>query len=602
MHKISDTVNRKFTDVISVDEWDIMTDTGWEPVSKIMQTIEYEIYTLTLADGKKLHCADEHIVIMVDGSEAFVKDLISDDLIQTVDGSSRVSSVIRTGIFERMYDIEVSSVNHTFYSDGILSHNTTSVATFILWFAMFHSDKECAILANKGAQAQEVVDRIRMMYEYLPFFLQVGAQVYNKTKLVFDNRSIIFSAATSASSIRGHSVALLYIDEAAFIENDMQFYESTYPVISSGATSRVIMTSTPKGKRGMFHKLYADGLEQKNDYKVITVKWDHHPNRGEKWREQTLRNTSKQQFAQEFECSFLGSSGTLIDSDALQALVFKNPINHIEEILDDGTIIEKVNGDEHLFIYEKYDPKHKYVAIADPSEGIGQDYSVCTVIDVTQIPYKVVAKYRNNYISPILFPHTIVSMGEEYGFCPVLVESNNACGGQVAYILYYELEYENTVLTKPDPKGRALQTEGRSAQPGVKTSVRVKSIGCANLKTLIENNALEVNDFHIVEELGTYIQKGKSYEADEDCHDDTVMTLVLFAWFVKQDFFADYADSDIGKFLFDKNRMEIEAELLPFGFIQDSGNSHDEKQELPVINGVPTVMGPAGGFDAWMAA
>ena len=478
---------------------------------------------------------------------------------------------------------------------------TTSVATFILWFALFQADKECAILANKGAQAQEVVDRIRMMYEYLPFFLQTGATVYNKTKLVFDNRSIIFSAATSASSIRGHSVALLYIDEAAFIENDMQFYESTYPVISSGQKSRVIMTSTPKGKRGMFYKLYNDGLEGKNDYKVITVKWDHHPNRGEKWRDQTLRNTSKQQFAQEFECSFLGSSGTLIDSECLQSLTFKNPINHIEEVLEDGTIVPKVNVDEHFYVYEEYDPKHRYVMIADPSEGLGQDYSVCTVIDVTQIPYRVVAKYRNNYISPILFPHTIVNIAEAYGQPPVLVEANNACGGQVSYILYYELEYENTVLTKPDAKGRSLQTDGRSAQPGVKTTTRVKSIGCANLKTLLENNTLEPNDFHIVEELGTFIQKGKSYEADEDCHDDTVMTLVLFAWFVKQDFFADYAQSDIGKFLFDKNRMEIEAEMLPFGFIQNAGNPHDNYEAPPMINGIPTTMGSPVKMDEWFA-
>lgn len=478
---------------------------------------------------------------------------------------------------------------------------TTIVAAFILWYAMFHADKECAILANKGAQAQEVVTRIRRMYEYLPFFLQAGATVYNKTSITFDNNSSIFSAATSSDSIRGHAVALLYIDEAAFIENDANFYESTYPVITSGDTSRVIMTSTPKGKRGMFYKLYFDGTQGANDYKVLTVKWDHHPRRDNAWRDTTVRNTSKQQFAQEFECSFIGSSGTLIDSQALQTMVFKNPINFPELEAEDGSIISVAPDDEHLFIYENYDPTKKYVAVADPSEGLGLDYSVITVFDVTQIPYRVVAKYRNNYISPLLFPHTIVSLATEYGKCPVLVESNNACGGQVSYILYYELEYENTVLTKPDPKGRAAQAEGRSAQPGVKTSVKVKSIGCANLKTLIENGTLIVNDCHIVEELGTFIQKGKSYEADEDCHDDTVMTLVLFSWFVKQDFFKDYADSDIGKFLFDKNRAEIEEEILPFGFIDTTGNPEDE-EEAPEIfhHGIPVTVGAASRLDEWM--
>jgi len=466
---------------------------------------------------------------------------------------------------------------------------TTCVATFILWFAMFTADKECAVLANKGAQAQEVVSRIRMMYEYLPFFLQVGAVVYNKTSLEFDNRSKIFSAATSSDSIRGHSVALLYIDEAAFIENDATFYESTYPVVTSGEKSRVIMTSTPKGKRGMFYKLYSEGVEKINEYKVLTVKWDHHPKRDEKWKDTTIRNTSKQQFAQEFECSFIGSSGTLIDSETLMNLSFINPINEPKE-----------GEEQHLFIYKEYDPKRKYVAIADPSEGLGQDYSVITVVDVTETPYQVAAVYRNSYISPILFPHTIVSMGEAYGTCPVLVETNNACGGQVSYILYYDLEYENCIMTKPDPKGRGMREGGKAAQPGVRTTSRVKSIGCANLKTLLENGTLMPNNHHIIEELGTFIQKGKSYEADEDCHDDTTMTLVLFSWLIKQDFFKDYTDSDIGRFLFDKNRMEMEADLGPFGFINNTGNPVDEEAPPMYEGGIPLKVGSPNEFESWM--
>lgn len=178
---------------------------------------------------------------------------------------------------------------------------TTTVAAFILWYAIFHKNKECAILANKGAQAQEVVARVRMMIEYLPFYMQPGIDTYNKTKVIFDNGSIIFSASTSSSSIRGHSVALLYIDEAAFIQRDMEFYESTYPVISSGETSRVIMTSTPKGKRGMFYKLYQESKDGINSYSNITVIWSHHPKRDEKWKDQTISNTSPAQFSQEFD-------------------------------------------------------------------------------------------------------------------------------------------------------------------------------------------------------------------------------------------------------------------------------------------------------------
>lgn len=463
---------------------------------------------------------------------------------------------------------------------------TTSVGTFILWFALFHTDKECAILANKGAQAQEVVSRIRMMYEYLPFFLQVGAVTYNKGSIEFDNRSKIISAATSASSIRGHSVALLYIDEAAFIENDLEFYTSTYPVVTSGKESRVIMTSTPKGKRGMFYKLYSDGKEGNNEYQVLTVKWDHHPNRDEAWKVSTVRNTSAQQFSQEFECSFLGSSGTLIDSDTLQTMIFLNPINE----------------DEHMFIYEEYNKDRRYVLVADPGEGVGQDFSVATVFDVTAIPYKVVAKYRNNYISPMMFPHTIMSIAMNYGACPVLVEANNACGGQVAYGLYYDLEYENVVLTTQDVKGQgATASPAKRSIPGVKTTTKVKSIGCSNLKAILENGTLEVPDFHAIEELGTFIQKGKSFEADDDCHDDVVMTLVLFSWFVKQDFFRDYADSDIGAFLYEKQKLEIESEILPFGFIVN-GQEEETNIYTEVRGGMIITNGTPSGFDAWMNA
>ena len=442
---------------------------------------------------------------------------------------------------------------------------TTTVAAFILWYAIFHPAKECAILANKGAQAQEVMSRIRMMIEYLPFYMQPGIDVYNKTKVIFDNGSTMFSASTSSSSIRGHSVALLYIDEAAFIQRDMEFYESTYPVISSGEKSRVIMTSTPKGKRGMFYKLYQESKDAINSYVNMTVTWKHHPKRNQKWKEETIRNTSAAQFAQEFDCSFIGSTGTLIESEILERLVFQNAIN------DDET--------NHLSVLEKYNPSRRYVAVADPAGGVGQDYSVCTIFDVTALPYKVVAKYRNSYISPLMFPHTIVSMTNEYGQCPVLVEANNDVGGQVSYILYYELEYENVVMTAKDNKGRgANASPAKGASPGVRTDKRVKAIGCSNLKSMLENDLLIVNDFDCITELGTFIQVGSSYQADKECHDDCVMTLVLFSWFVKQDFFEEYANSNISASIYQRHMEEMMSDLAPFGFKDNVVSNTPEEQ------------------------
>lgn len=465
---------------------------------------------------------------------------------------------------------------------------TAAMAAYILWFAIFHETKTVAVLANKMEQAQEIMDRIRMAFEYLPFFLQHGVKVYNKRRLEFDNGSIIFSSATSASGIRGRTVDLCYIDEAAFVENDLTFYESTYPVITSGKESRMIMTTTPRGARGMFYMLWREAKENRNFYKTIEVLWNHHPKRDEKWKEETIANIGYSRFAQEFACKFQGSAGTLIPAHILERLQWLNAIN----------------DDESLKIYQPYVPGRKYVAIADPGGGVGIDYSVCTIIDVETYPYRVVAKYRNNEISPMLFPHTIMNMAVTYGNCPVLVEANNDVGGQVTYILYYELEYENVVLTSHAEKAiGGLRIGGKATQvvPGVKTTKKVKSIGCSNLKTLLENNDLIIEDQEMIEELGTFIVKGSSFEADEDCHDDTVMTLVLFSWFVKQEYFNEYANSNIGDHLYKKNVEMALEDILPFGHLST------QEQELTVTH-VETVAGFSGitvteghmSFEEWM--
>lgn len=442
---------------------------------------------------------------------------------------------------------------------------TTVMAGYIIWLALFHRSKGIAVLANKGSQAQEIMGRIRTMFEYLPFFLQPGVITYNKTELEFDNGSKIFSAATSNSSIRGKSCNVVYIDEAAHIERDMEFYESTYPVISSGEESQVIMTTTPKGSRGMFYMLWREAADGKNSYSPLKVTWREHPARTAEWAEETKKNIGAPRFKQEFDVEFVGSAGTLITSDVLEKLEFYNPINE----------------DQHFKIYEKPKQGHRYIAVADPAGGTGNDYSVCTVFDVTSIPYKVVCQYRNNLISPLHFPYTITSICEEYFSCPVLVETNNDVGGQVSYILYYEIEYENTVLTSSDDKGMGMRAGGmKKTVPGIKTDKRVKAIGCSNLRTLIENYKLIVSDLDTIQELGTFIQKGDSYAADSECHDDCVMTLVLFSWFVKQSFFKDYAENDIQRSLYEDGVDRMKDELLPFGVHSGSVVGYDDQLSL----------------------
>lgn len=473
---------------------------------------------------------------------------------------------------------------------------TTVIAAFILWFALFNKHKQIAVLANKGAQAQEIMDRIRMMFEFLPFFLQSGVIEYNKQTLRFKNGSKIFSAATSSSSIRGKSSDFLFIDEAAHIERDMDFYESTYPVISSGKKSKVVMATTPKGTRGMFYDLWCKSERGENHYKHYKADWSKHPDRDEKWKDETLRNIGPSRFRQEFEVEFLGSSGTLLSPEALERLQFMNPVQTSEN--------------DELYIYEDVIPDHKYIAITDPAGGLEQDYSVCNVIDVTSIPYKQVAIYRSNIIDPMLLPYKVVPLCNRYNEALLLGESNNDVGGQFLYITYYEIEYENTLLTSADDKGLGTKIGGINAKPGVRTTSKVKGMGCANLKTLIENNKLIINDSTTIDELGTFVAVGNTFKAQDDCHDDTTMTLVIFSWLIKQPFFTDYTSTDVNKDIHKDKMSYLYDDLTPIGSLhgeetlQDLMERYIEENrafqrtiglDIPISNGHP------GGLEGWMA-
>lgn len=429
---------------------------------------------------------------------------------------------------------------------------TTVVAAFLLWMLIFNKNKNWAVLANKADQALEIMDRFRMMYEELPYFIQQGVKTFNLAEVELENKSGVFSGSSNPDTVRGKSLNGVYWDEAAFTARDEEFWNSTFPVLSSGDTTKIILTSTPKGARGVFYKIWKESEDPTspkwNGFVRIAVPWNEHPKRDEAWKAATIAKTSPSQFEQEHNLAFLGSSGTLIPMAVLQAMQWNNPLN----------------ADEHFQIYDFPQEDHKYVAVADCSEGVGQDYSVCTIFDVTQIPYRVVAKYRNNEIGPLLFPYQLVSICERYNQCPLLIESNNDVGGQVSYITYYDLEYPEVVLTTPDTKGMSMKVGGATAKPGVKTTSKVKMIGCANLKTLLENGKLVIEDQHMIEELGVFIAKGNTYQADEGCHDDTVMTLVLFSWLMKQDWFVEHTETNIQNSLHDGNIQRLRDELMPF--------------------------------------
>jgi len=436
------------------------------------------------------------------------------------------------------------------------SGKSISSVGYILWYALFHPEKTIAILANKGATAREMLARVTLMLENLPFFLQPGCKALNKGSIELSNNSRIVAAATSGSSIRGMSVNLLFLDEFAFVENAAEFYTSTYPVVSSGTDTKVIITSTANGIGNTYHKIWEGAVQNVNEYKPFRVDWWDVPGRDEKWKEETIANTSQLQFDQEFGNTFFGTGDTLIEGNTLLDLRARQPINLLE------------GGD--LKVYEKPVKDHEYIMTVDVSKGRGQDYSTFTVIDVSQRPFKQVAVYRNNNISPLLYPNIIYKYANLYNEALCVVENNDA-GMLVAVGLYQDLEYENMFL----------ESAIKSDAIGVTMTRKVKRIGCSSIKDILENNKLEVVDEETILEISTFVSKGVSFEASDGNHDDLMMNLVMFGYFVSTQSFGDNFDMNIKNLLFEERMAQIEEDLPPFGIIDDGR----DQVETPSVDG-----------------
>ena len=433
------------------------------------------------------------------------------------------------------------------------SGKSVSSVAYLLWYAIFNPEKTIAILANKGSTAREMLGRITLMLENLPFFLQPGCKSLNKGSIEFSNNSRIVAASTSGSSIRGMSVNLLYLDEFAFVERAGEFYTSTYPVISSGVDTKVIITSTANGIGNIFHKIWEGAEQGTNEFKSFRVDWWDVPGRDERWKEQTIANTSKLQFDQEFGNTFFGTGDTLINAETLLSFRAKAPLR----VLEGGL----------LLVYEETVHSHEYIMTVDVSKGRGQDYSTFTVIDISTRPFKQVAVYRNNTISPILFPNIIYKFAQVYNDAYVVIESNDQ-GAVVCNGLYYDIEYENVHVS----------SAVKSSNIGVEMNRRTKRIGCSGIKDLLEEKKLEIVDEQTILEISTFILKGQSYEASEGNHDDLMMNLVMFGFFVGTEMFYNMSDIDLKQMLFEQKMKDIEADVVPFGIVDD-GSEYIEELE-----------------------
>lgn len=442
---------------------------------------------------------------------------------------------------------------------------TTTSAAYILWYTLFQGDKNVAILANKDKTAREILSRYQLMYENLPLWMQQGVKTWNKGDVELENGSKVFTAATTAAGIRSKSVNLLYIDEAAIIPNNIAdaFFTSVYPVVSAGQTTKILITSTPLGYNH-FWKFWNDAENGRNGFKPLFIPYWKIPGRDEKWADEQRRVLGDIKYNQEVLCKFLGSALTLIRADIIEQMSYNEPVYQ-----KDG-----------LDIFEMPEKGHNYVVVADTAKGVGGDYSAFVIVDITEVPYKVVGKYRDNQIAPMLYPSVIYRTAVDYNNAFVLIEVNSS--EQVAHILYHEYEYENIMFVQRDSKGQRVSGGFAGAgktQLGVSTDKKVKRIGCFNFKSLLEEKKLLVFDADIISEISTFIESKGSYSADEGYHDDLVMPLVLFGWLTTNPYFREITDVNLRKAVYEQRIKQIEEDMLPVGFINDG------QQEEVVIDG-----------------
>ena len=454
---------------------------------------------------------------------------------------------------------------------------STTIIAFLLHYLLFNESVNIAMLANKGATARELLSRLQLAYEHLPKWLQQGVVIWNKGNIEVENGSKVVAAATSSSAVRGSSFNIIFLDEFAHVPQNIaeSFFTSVYPTISSGESTKVLIVSTPLGLN-MFYKMWIEAEEGRSDYVPIEVHWSEMPGRDGKWKEETIRNTSEVQFTQEFECEFVGSTYTLIAPSKLRTMVFKSP----------------VHSANNLDVYEQPKKNRTYALVADTAQGKGVDYSAFSVFDVSEMPYKQVAVYRDNQISPMLYPNVIYNVGNKYNSAHVLVEVNDI-GSQVADTLHYDLEYENIMIITM--RGRAGQQIGggfaKNIQLGLRTSKQIKRIGCATLKDLIEQDQLIIPDFNTIKELTTFALQNNTYQAEEGAHDDIAMTLVIFGWLVQQRYFKEMTNMDIRKKMWEEQMETLEQDMLPFGIIDDGQEPEsfkDDKGTVWTVDGETT--------------
>ena len=566
----------EFIEEVLTNEWEVETPTGYQSFSGIGKTKEYTKWIIKTAN-RELVCADYHIVIRRDIEdptclmEVYTCDLqVGDMIFCEGDTFEEVLSVEETNESDNMYDLIDVEDGNLYYTNGIVSHNSTTTMSWALHQLLFNPNISIAVLANKQTTAKGLLAMLKTAYENLPKWMQQGVTEWNKHSIQLENGSKVVVASTSSSAARGGSHNIIILDEFAFVPANLaeDFFSSVFPTISAGKNTKLVVISTPCGLN-LFYKMWMDSVTGRNTYVRVEAKWNEVPGRDEKFKQEMMANfagNKEARWSAEFEVEFLGSDNTLLSPAALSSLSYISPVTTTK----DG-----------FKIYEPPIPEHIYTVCVDPSQGLDQDYHGISIIDCTKMPYKIVAIFRNNQMSPQLLPNVINSIARQYNNAYVLVEVNDPMGQSIAEHLESELEYQYLVHVSQmtNKKGqRADGGFGGRSQKGIKMSYQIKNYGCSVLKDFIENQKMIVNDFDLIAELSTFVKAKNTYAASEGNHDDLVMSIVCFCWLTSQEFFREYTNTDIKRRLFEEKIKKIEDDVSLFGFIED-GVEHEGDDE-----------------------
>jgi hypothetical protein len=526
--------NLKFTGMAKTDDLYVETDIGFSKVKQILKTVPYRAYKLHLESGDELIAADEHLVILKDGTEKAICDLTTKDRVKTINGDSQVRSISELTYAEPMYDLELEGDHHTYYTNNILSHNTQTISMYLLWFAMFHDDKTVVIASKNNGHAMEIMDRIRFAYEEMPHWIKAGCKYYNKHNLEFDNGSRIKSEATTEKTGRGLAISKLYLDELAFISHRIQtaMWRSLAPTLSTGG--EFIISSTPNGDTDLFATLWREAnkdkaesetevedasqpiKKNKNAFVPVFYPWNRHPDRGEEYLKEMRQELGPEGFAQEVMCQFISSDAMLLDSLKLSYLRSKPPVT---------------SSMGFKFWTTNIGGRGKtYLVGLDPSTGNGKDF---TVIEVFEFPkLEQVAELRLNSVSIPLIYAKLKWLFKQ-------LRRPDAGKGRAEVLWSFERngvgEALVAMIQNDDSPDGGVYIDGvelyneNPLRLGCYTSGKSKLLACMQMKNLIEKGAagLKINSEMMLYELQNYVSAAGSFQAKPGCTDDTISALTI---------------------------------------------------------------------------